>query len=128
MSALKSFGREVQVRCIFLLLCFIDSFRQIKSGWINNDEFREIIMNTLIPEINRKRSRGMNEKRALLLLDGHSTRLQKGIWEQMKENNVDVLCIPAHTSNFTQPLDQTVNAQFKRGKVVYRWPLYPPHF
>jgi hypothetical protein len=48
------------------------------------------------------------------LIDGHATRLQKEIWEKMKEYEVDVLCIPSHTSNITQSLDLCVNAQFKR--------------
>jgi hypothetical protein len=73
-------------------------------------------LDTLLPEINNKRKKSLlKEKRALLIIDGHSTRLQKELWDAAKESSVDVLCIPAHTSNSTQPLDQTVNAQFKRG-------------
>jgi hypothetical protein len=32
----------------------------------------------------------------------------------VKEKKVDVLILPSHTSNFAQPLDLSVNAEFKR--------------
>jgi hypothetical protein len=49
----------------------------------------------------------------LPILDGHSSRLQRTLWEQLSQEAVDVLCIPARTSNFTQSLDMCVTAQFK---------------
>jgi hypothetical protein len=62
-----------------------------------------------------KRKKLNNENlRALLILDSHTTRLQKELWIILKELNVDVLTIPSHTSNETQPLDRVPNAQFKR--------------
>jgi hypothetical protein len=60
-----------------------------------------------------KRSK-VQKKNALLIIDGHSTRLQRKIWEDLHALDIDVICIPAHTSNITQSLDQVVNAQFKR--------------
>jgi hypothetical protein len=53
-------------------------------------------------------------QRALLILDGHSTRNQFEIWRQLQQKNIDVLILPSHSSNFTQPLDVCVNAGFKQ--------------
>jgi hypothetical protein len=62
-----------------------------------------------------KRKKLNNENlRALLILDSHTTRLQKELWKTLRELKVDVLTIPAHTSNETQPLDRVPNAQIKR--------------
>jgi hypothetical protein len=73
------------------------------------------MLNTFIPDINYKRKKLKNEnQRALLILDGHSTRQQVEIWEEMKKQNIDAVIIPSHSSNLTQPLDQTVNGNFKR--------------
>jgi hypothetical protein len=48
-----------------------------------------------------------------LILDGHTTRLQSDVWETFQSKNVDVLVIPSHTSQLTQPLDLNVNGLFK---------------
>jgi hypothetical protein len=53
------------------------------------------------------------DERALVVLDGHSTRLQYKIWKSLSEQNVDAIVLPAHTSNLLQPLDLCVNANFK---------------
>lgn len=89
------------------------TYRQTPTGWINNQEFKDAIFQKLIPHINVTREK-LQGRRALLLLDGHSTRLQREIWVELNKKNIDVLCIPAHTSNFTQSLDLCVNGQFKR--------------
>lgn len=51
--------------------------------------------------------------RGLIIIDGHPTRRNRAIWEHFSSINVDVICIPAHSSNILQPLDQTVNGLFK---------------
>jgi hypothetical protein len=91
-------------------------FRITPNGWITGEEFKIVIEEKLLPSIKKKREShiSLKNKKALLLLDGHTSRYQRDLWETMKENNVDVLCLPSHTSNITQPLDLCVNANFKR--------------
>jgi hypothetical protein len=36
------------------------------------------------------------------------------VWEKFAKKNVDVLCLPPHTTPILQPLDQYVNAFFKK--------------
>jgi hypothetical protein len=35
------------------------------------------------------------------------------IWKELQKKNINVLFLPSHSSNFTQPLDLSVNACFK---------------
>jgi hypothetical protein len=71
-------------------------------------------MNNFIEDVKKKRKSLNNENiKALLILDGHSTRMQIDLWKSLKELNVDVLCLPSHTSNVTQPLDASPNGRFK---------------
>jgi hypothetical protein len=96
--------------------------RQSKSGWISNDLFKEIIFENFLQNVEKKRKLLNNENlRALLVLDGHSTRNQIDIWKILKAKNIDVLALPSHTSNLLQPLDLCTNAQFKLqlGKISY---------
>jgi hypothetical protein len=51
--------------------------------------------------------------RSLLLLDGHTSRLQYELWQSLSEQNVDVLILPSHSSQDLQPLDKSVNGEFK---------------
>jgi hypothetical protein len=90
--------------------------RQTPSGWVNDEEFRIVIEEKFLTGVRLKRDSNifLKDQRTLLILDGHSTQMQRKIWEVMKENNVDVICFPSHTSNFTQPLDLCVNSQFKK--------------
>jgi hypothetical protein len=82
-------------------------------------------MERLLSNIQNKRKNNSSvvNNRCLLLLDGHGTRNQRHIWEKMNNADVDVLCLPSHTSNFTQPLDLCVNAQFK--KCLQNVPNFP---
>jgi hypothetical protein len=51
--------------------------------------------------------------RALVLLDGHSSRFSPTVWEECAKKGIDVLCIPPHSSHIVQPLDKFVNATWK---------------
>jgi hypothetical protein len=88
--------------------------RQTKSGWLDGTIFEECI-HKVVENVKwkRERMRSPNEK-ALLLLDGHRSRYKRTLWEEVAEMEIDVICIPAHTSNVTQPLDLSVNASFKQ--------------
>jgi hypothetical protein len=91
-------------------------FYQSESGFITSEIFQHHLLHIILPEIRSRQERfrdGPEIPPALLLLDGHSTRLQRDIWEIFHASNVDVCILPAHTSHVLQPLDCGVNAKFK---------------
>jgi hypothetical protein len=54
------------------------------------------------------------DERALILVDGHSSRFQPDLWEICGGLNIDLLLFLSHSSHEMQPLDKHVNAQFKK--------------
>jgi hypothetical protein len=72
------------------------------------------MLNVFLKEVKRRREDiDKPDQRALLILDGHSSRLQLNLWKKFFEVMVYVLVLPSHTSQITQPLDRTVNYHFK---------------
>ena len=58
---------------------------------------------------------GLANHKNLLIVDGHKSHLYNlPFYEVMRENNVEVLTIPPHTSHVLQPLDSIPFAQFKK--------------
>jgi hypothetical protein len=69
----------------------------------------------IFPEVERVRGvMGDPSKMALIIVDGHSSRLNRELWTECSSKNIDVLLLPAHTSHILQPLDLGVNGEFKR--------------
>jgi hypothetical protein len=54
------------------------------------------------------------QQRALVLLDGHSSRLNPRLWQKCAALGVDVFCFPSHSTHLIQPLDKYPNAKFKQ--------------
>ncbi|KAK2945311.1 hypothetical protein BLNAU_19754 [Blattamonas nauphoetae] len=54
-------------------------------------------------------------ERALLILDGHSSRHNLDLMDWLAERGVDVIILPSHSSEFLQPLDQLPNKKWKEG-------------
>ena len=58
---------------------------------------------------------GLANHKNLLIVDGHKSHLYNlPFYEVMRENNIEVLTIPPHTSHVLQPLDSIPFAQFKK--------------
>lgn len=53
----------------------------------------------------------------LLIFDGHSSHISPQVVELAVQNNIELLCLPAHTSSILQPLDVGV---FKAVKSAWR--------
>ncbi|XP_030839669.1 uncharacterized protein LOC762421 [Strongylocentrotus purpuratus] len=49
----------------------------------------------------------------LLIVDGHGSHISIGTLEYAKENQVELLCLPPHTTHWLQPLDRTVYGPLK---------------
>jgi hypothetical protein len=89
--------------------------RKTRSGWMTKECFEVIMKETIMKEVARVRSEtGDSTKKALLILDGHSSRNNRQLWELFAANGIDVVVLPAHTSHILQPLDLGPNAAFKR--------------
>lgn len=87
-----------------------------ESGWINAEVFHAWTQKIFLPDVQAKRAKLPHSdcpRRALLFVDGHSSRAQPDMLEELMNNNVDVFCFPSHTSHILQPLDCGVNRIFK---------------
>ena len=62
----------------------------------------------------------MNERRHVLILDGHNSHVTLEVVQKCREDELDLLTLPSHTSRRLQPLDVSVFAPFKRYFKRYR--------
>ena len=86
------------------------------SGWITEQLFDGIIVNTFIPALQKKRNKmglEMKDSPCFLILDAHSSRASPNAIRALQEHNVHMITIPAHSSHMLQPLDLTVNGILK---------------
>ena len=54
-----------------------------------------------------------NERRHLLILDGHNSHVTLEVVQKCREVGLDLVTLPSHTSHRLQPLDVSVFAPFK---------------
>ena len=98
----------------FLVDCF--NWAGQSKAWISTPIYLDWIKKVLIPYVEKVReSRGNPTEKALLVVDGHTTRCCVESLEMLKNANITLMVIPAHTSHALQPLDRGVFAVFKRG-------------
>ncbi len=84
------------------------------EGWITEEIFVGWTVKVLVPHVIAKRNLLKKpDARALLWLDGHSSRVAPHALELMVQNNIDCVTIPGHTSHVMQPLDNGVFNVFK---------------
>jgi hypothetical protein len=87
------------------------------SGWINQELFAEHCRKMLIPNFLERRARleklGVPSAVGVLLVDGHSSRLNSKLMEEFREHNIKVPVLPSHASHVLQPLDLAVFGAFK---------------
>jgi hypothetical protein len=83
-------------------------------GWMTATSLEHIFLNILLPVINQRRSiLGNSYLPCLIVVDGHSSRFSSIIFQISLLENIDIICIPSHTSHILQPLDCSVNGIFK---------------
>lgn len=73
-------------------------FKSTESGYINSELFVEWFQLCFVPYIGARRP-------VLLILDNHASHVSKAFVDAARENSVDLLYIPAHTSHLVQPQD-----------------------
>ena len=71
-----------------------------KSGYMTKDLFVEWLQHFI------KYTKPIPTNRILLILDGHSTHVKNiQAIDLATSSNIDMLCLPPHTSHRMQPLD-----------------------
>jgi hypothetical protein len=79
-----------------------------KSGYIDKDIFL-----VFLEHFQKHRVKIHNQK-ALLIMDGHSSHLSVDAIEFALVNDIELACIPPHTSHRLQPLDTNFNGPLKK--------------
>lgn len=87
------------------------------SGWITKELFAAHCRETIIPAFLERRRRlaekGVPNATGVLLVDGHSSRLNATLMEEFRQHNIKVPVLPSHASHVLQPLDLAVFGAFK---------------
>jgi len=81
--------------------------RATPKGWINTESFRFLVKNIFIKNIPPVRP-------ILLLFDSHGSHIDFQTSKICKENEIELLCLPPHTSHLIQPLDVGVFGPMKQ--------------
>jgi len=84
-------------------------FSTSNSGWTSDNHGYEWLTTLFEPETRRN-----DGKRRLLLLDGHGSHLTARFIAFCLDKNIDLVCLPPHTSHLLQPLDVGVFSPVKR--------------
>ncbi|GBP19771.1 Pogo transposable element with KRAB domain [Eumeta japonica] len=77
------------------------------KGWINSDFFLQWL------QLFIKHSRPTKKNPVLVLLDGHCSHKTLAVINCCRENNIQLLSSPPHTTHKLQPLDRTFMKPFK---------------
>jgi hypothetical protein len=84
-------------------------FSTSTSGWTSDNHAYEWLTTLFEPETRRN-----DEKRRLLLLDGHGSHLTARFIAFCIDKKIDLVVLPPHTSHILQPLDVGVFSPLKR--------------
>lgn len=91
------------------------SFVGQQSGWIDADIYQMWVRSTLILYVEDVHAKSGNpDLRALLIIDGHNSRESRVTTQLLVDNKIDCICLLAHSSTVLQPLNLTVNEEFKK--------------
>jgi hypothetical protein len=80
---------------------------------MNKTVFENIFENIIVPEIEKRREYIEINSTALLIVDGHVSRLSGKVFSQAVQHRIDIVCIPSHISHIIQPNDRGVNSAVK---------------
>ena len=83
--------------------------RTKSSGWTNNQIALE-----WIEHFDKHTASRTKDAYRMLVLDGHGSHLSAEFESYCKTNNIITLCLPAHSSHITQPLDVGCFGPLKR--------------
>lgn len=78
-----------------------------KSGWTNEELFQDWMVHF------KEHAGATPENPLLLILDNHSSHISLNVYNYCRENGINMVTLPPHTSHRTQPLDLTVFGPLK---------------
>lgn len=85
------------------------------QGWIDKSIFEQYCLKCIIPKFEKQRLKiDRPEARGLLIVDGHSSRMNAELMDSFDANGIDVITLVPHTSHVSQPLDAIVFSVFKQ--------------
>jgi hypothetical protein len=74
-------------------------YNRTESGWINEETFFDYLKSMFIPQTKHI------PRPILLIFDGHTSHLSLKTARLAMDNNIHLLCLPAHATHILQPLD-----------------------
>ena len=72
------------------------------KGWTNNYITTQWFEKCFLPQVKARNSSG---KMILLIYDGHKSHKMIKLCEAVEQHDIQLYCLPAHTSHRLQPLD-----------------------
>ncbi|KAA6393511.1 MAG: hypothetical protein EZS28_010963 [Streblomastix strix] len=86
------------------------------SGWMTCMLFTEIMLESIIPAMEKRRIEiGLTKKQhILLMLDSNQSKLNHAIWRRCKQANMDAITFKSHTTEICQACDCEVLRAFKK--------------
>lgn len=72
-----------------------------QSGWMNRDTFYEYLRDVFVPWLQNQEA----ELPVILFVDGHKSHVSHLSMEVCKKSGIILICLPANTTQITQPLD-----------------------
>lgn len=78
-----------------------------KSSFIDGELFGMWFEKIFLPHISPQRP-------VLLIVDGHASHISLHLLETAKANDIEIFCLPPHTTHWTQPLDRSVFGPLKK--------------
>ncbi|KIJ14530.1 hypothetical protein PAXINDRAFT_115846, partial [Paxillus involutus ATCC 200175] len=88
---------------------YIYSIAHSPKGWTDG-----VIGRQWIEDFDNKTRAKTNSRDRLLLVDGHNSHYTKDFLDYAQQNNIHVLCYPAHTTHIYQGLDVVIFSPLKR--------------
>jgi hypothetical protein len=93
-------------------------FYNSSSDFANKEIFQDHVINYIIPKIVNKIQKinkiTKKNNKALLILDGASSRKNIDLWRYSNKLDIMALILPAYSSHLLQPLDLTINGLIKK--------------
>jgi len=83
------------------------------NGYMDQKTFYKVMNDIFIPIVDSQRRFIAGNKHAVLIVDGHSSRYSVDCIRLLREHDIDLLVLPAHTSHVAQPLDLGLNHYIK---------------
>ncbi len=97
-------------------------FQVTESGWMEADSFDDWFTNVFVAKTRYLKGP------TLLILNGHNSHLSMRIAQTARANQISIVCLPANSTHFLQPLNVAVFSPVKTAwrKIVsegniYKW-------